>query len=153
MGDSADAAYQVTIGLDTSLTGNGRNAGTWGRGSWNSASNLSVTGATLRVWSHDNFGEDLLINVRDGGIFYWDKTTTVNARAVELSSLTNSDLAPTIAKIVLVSDADRHVIAFGCDPENAIGTQDPLLIRFSSQESLTEWRTLPKNTAGDLRMG
>ena len=152
-GGSADAAYQVTIGLDTSLTGNGWNAGTWGRGSWNSASNLSVTGATLRVWSHDNFGEDLLINVRDGGIFYWDKTTTVNARAVELSSLTNSDLAPTIAKIVLVSDADRHVIAFGCDPENAIGTQDPLLIRFSSQESLTEWRTLPTNTAGDLRIG
>ena len=152
-GGSADAAYQVTIGLDTSLTGNGWNAGTWGRGTWNSASNLSVTGATLRVWSHDNFGEDLLINVRDGGIFYWDKTTTVNARAVELSSLTNSDLAPTIAKIVLVSDADRHVIAFGCDPETAIGTQDPLLIRFSSQESLTEWRTLPTNTAGDLRIG
>ena len=101
---------------------------------------------TLRVWSHDNFGEDLLINIRDGGIFYWDRTNGVGTRAVELSSLTNSDLAPTIAKKVLVSDADRHVIAFGCDPETAIGTQDPLLIRFSSQESLTEWRTLPTNT-------
>ena len=152
-GGSADAVYQVTIGLDTSLTGNGWNAGTWGLGSWNSASSLSVAGATLRVWSHDNFGEDLLINVRDGGIFYWDKTNGVSTRAVELSSLTNSDLAPTIAKVVLVSDADRHIIAFGCDPETAIGTQDPLLIRFSSQESLTEWRTLPTNTAGDLRIG
>ncbi len=152
-GSSADATYQVTIGLDTSLTGNGWNAGTWGRGTWNSASSLSVAGATLRVWSHDNFGEDLLINVRDGGIFYWDKTSGVGARAVELSSLANSDLAPTIAKIILVSDTDRHVIAFGCDPETAIGTQDPLLIRFSSQESLTEWRTLPTNTAGDLRIG
>ena len=152
-GSSADAAYQVRIGLDTALTGNGWNAGTWGRGTWNSASNLSVTGATLRIWSHDNFGEDLLINVRDGGIFYWDKSNGTNTRAVAITSLASSDLAPTIAKKVLVSDADRHIIAFGCDPETAIGTQDPLLIRFSSQESLTEWRTLPTNTAGDLRIG
>ena len=152
-GSGVDASYQVTIGLDTSLTGNGWNAGTWGRGSWNSASSLSVAGATLRIWSHDNFGEDLLINVRDGGIFYWDKSDGVTARAVNITSLTNSDLAHTIAKIVLVSDTDRHIIAFGCDPETAIGTQDPLLIRFSSQESLTEWRTLPTNTAGDLRIG
>tara|TARA_A100000172_G_scaffold15983_2_gene8488 strand:+ start:424 stop:2349 length:1926 start_codon:yes stop_codon:yes gene_type:complete len=152
-GSSADAAYQVRIGLDTALTGNGWNAGTWGRGTWNSVSNLSVTGATLRIWSHDNFGEDLLINVRDSGIFYWDKSNGTNTRAVAISSLASSDLAPTIAKKVLVSDADRHIIAFGCDPETAIGTQDPLLIRFSSQESLTEWRTLPTNTAGDLRIG
>lgn len=152
-GSNADAVYQATIGLDTSVVGNGWNAGSWGRGTWNSAANLTVAGETLRVWSHDNFGEDLLINIRDGGIFYWDRTNGVGTRAVELSSLTNSDLAPTIAKKVLVSDADRHVIAFGCDPETAIGTQDPLLIRFSSQESLTEWRTLPTNTAGDLRIG
>ena len=83
-----------------------------------------------------NIGEDLLINVRDGGIFYWYKSDGVTARSVNITSLTNSDLAPTIAKIVLVSDTDRHIIAFGCDPETAIGTQDPLLIRFSSQESL-----------------
>jgi hypothetical protein len=152
-GSGADAVYQVTIGLDTSVVGNGWNAGTYGRGSWNSASNLSVAGATLRIWSHDNFGEDLIINARDSGIFYWDKSGGTGARAVELSSLTNSNLAPTIAKKVLVSDADRHIIAFGCDPENAIGTQDPLLIRFSSQESLTDWQSLPTNTAGDLRIG
>ena len=53
----------------------------------------------------------------------------------------------------MVSDRDRHVLAFGCDPESNIGTQDPLLIRFSSQESLTDWRTKPTNTAGELRLG
>jgi hypothetical protein len=152
-GGSADAVYQATIGLDTSVVGNGWNAGSYGRGGWNSAANLTVAGDTLRVWSHDNFGEDLLINIRDGGIFYWDKSSGLTERAVELSSLTNSNLAPTIAKKILVSDADRHVVAFGCDPENAIGTQDPLLIRFSSQESLTDWQSLPTNTAGDLRIG
>ena len=152
-GSGADAAYQVTVGLDTSLTGNGWNAGSYGRGTWNSASNLSVDGATLRIWSHDNFGEDLILNARDAGIFYWDKTNGTETRAVALSSLASSNLAPTIAKKVLVSDRDRHIIAFGCDPESAIGTQDPLLIRFGSQESLTDWQTLPTNTAGELRIG
>ena len=152
-GSGADAVYQVTVGLDTSLTGNGWNAGSYGRGTWNSASNLSVDGATLRIWSHDNFGEDLILNARDAGIFYWDKTNGTETRAVALSSLASSNLAPTIAKKVLVSDRDRHIIAFGCDPESAIGTQDPLLIRFGSQESLTDWQTLPTNTAGELRIG
>ncbi|MAZ72513.1 MAG: hypothetical protein CMC70_05135 [Flavobacteriaceae bacterium] len=152
-GSGADAAYQVTVGLDTSLTGNGWNAGSYGRGTWNSASNLSVQGATLRIWSHDNFGEDLILNARDAGIFYWDRTNGTTTRAVALSSLASSNLAPTIAKKVLVSDRDRHIIAFGCDPESAIGTQDPLLIRFGSQESLTDWQTLPTNTAGELRIG
>jgi hypothetical protein len=53
----------------------------------------------------------------------------------------------------MVSDVDRHVIAFGCDPLDNIGVQDPLLIRFSSQESLTDWRPTATNTAGDLRIG
>ena len=152
-GAGVDGAYQQTVGLDTSVTGTGWSAGVWGRGTWNSSSSLSVVGATLRIWSHDNFGEDLIINARDSNIFYWDKTNGVSTRAVVLSSLTDSNLAPTIAKKVLVSDRDRHIIAFGCDPETAIGTQDPLLIRFSSQESPTDWQSLATNTAGELRLG
>ena len=152
-GSGADAAYQVTVGLDTAVTGNGWSAGFYGRGTWNSSSNLSVQGSTLRIWSHDNFGEDLIINARDAGIFYWDRTNGTTTRAVALSSLTDSTLAPTIAKKVLVSDRDRHIIAFGCDGELSIGTQDPLLIRFGSQESLTDWQSLATNTAGELRLG
>ena len=53
----------------------------------------------------------------------------------------------------MVSDRDRHVIVFGCDGETSIGTQDPLLIRFSSQESLTTWKSEVTNTAGELRLG
>jgi hypothetical protein len=152
-GSGVDGVYQTTVGLNTSVTGSGWNAGTWGRGTWNSNSSLAVVGSTLRIWSHDNFGEDLLINARDSGIFYWDKTNGVSTRAVALSSLSGSNLAPTIAKKVIVSDRDRHIIAFGCDPESAIGTQDPLIIRFSSQESPTEWQSLATNTAGELRLG
>jgi hypothetical protein len=53
----------------------------------------------------------------------------------------------------MVSDVDRHVIAFGCDPLDDPGVQDPLLIRFSSQESITDWTPTALNTAGDLRIG
>ena len=152
-GSSVVGAYQISTGLDTTVVGTGWGAGAWSRGTWGSSANLAASGQTLRIWSHDNFGEDLLINVRDEGIYYWDRTNGTSARAVELSSLTGANTTPTIAKKVLVSDRDRHIIAFGCDPENNIGTQDPLLIRFSDQESLTEWNSLPTNTAGDLRLG
>jgi len=119
---------------------------------WGMTFTTTVSGANLTNWTHDNFGEDLLINVNNGGIYYWDRTAGTSSRAVELNTLTGSTLAPTIAKQIMTSDPDRHVIAFGCDPEANIGTQDPLLIRFGSQESLTEWQSLATNTAGELRL-
>ena len=151
-GSAAVATYQINTGIDTTITGNGWGAGTWGRGTWNSGSDLTASGQTLRIWSHDNFGENLLINVRDAGIYYWSKAGGF-VPAVALSALSGQLSAPTIAKKVLVSDRDRHVIAFGCDSQSDPGTQDPLLIRFSSQESLVDWAPTPTNTAGDLRLG
>jgi len=152
-GSSTVANYQINTGLDTTLVGNGWGAGTWGRGTWGSSASLTVAGQTLRIWSHDNFGEDLIINVRDGDIYYWDKTNGLSTRAQKLSGLAGANKVPTVAKQVLVSDRDRHVIAFGCDPETDPGVQDPLLIRFSDQENVTEWQSLVTNTAGDLRIG
>jgi len=152
-GSSTVGAYQINIGLDTSTFGAGWGIGFWGRGTWNSAATTPLVTSTLRVWSHDNFGEDLLINVRNGGIYYWDKTTGSAARAVSLDSLSGATSTPTIAKQVMVSDRDRHIIAFGCDTEANPGVQDPLAIRFSSQESLTDWASTATNTAGELRLG
>jgi hypothetical protein len=155
-GGSIVGAYQIQSGLDSSVAGAGWGAGTWSRGTWGSAANLTAVGDILRIWSHDNFGEDLIINVRDGGIYYWDKSTSSApfARAVQLQDLAGADsTTPTIAKQVMISDRDRHVIVFGCDAQNAIGTQDPLLIRFSDQENPTVWAAQATNTAGDLRIG
>ena len=152
-GSSVVGAYQINVGLDTAVTGTGWGVGTWGREGWGEAAPTSAS-QELRIWTHDNFGEDLIINVRDSGIYYWDKTLGLSSRATALSDLAGADATtPTIAKQVMVSDRDRHIIAFGCDPENDIGTQDPLLIRFSDQENPTVWQSLPTNTAGDLRIG
>jgi len=237
-GSSVVGHYQINTGLDTTIVGNGWGAGTWGRGAWGSATSLTASGQTLRIWSHDNFGEDLIINVRDAGIYYWDKTSGTTNRAVSIATtgaidevslsgtstgsatyvgitqdstsgsgtgaefiiqasggtytlisivgggldyeisdtitilgtslggatpandltitvdgLDNSSSAPSIAKQVMVSDRDRHVIAFGCDSETNPGIQDPLLIRFSDQENITQWAATVENTAGDLRIG
>ena len=152
-GGSTVAKYQLNIGLDVAVPGTGWNAGEWSRGTWGSSADTAVSISNLRIWTHDNFGEDLLINVRDGQICYWDFSAGVTNRAVLLSTLANANSTPTIAKQVLVSDIDRHVIAFGCDPANDVGTQDPLLIRFADQGSLTEWNATATNTAGDLKLG
>ena len=151
-GAATVAQYQVNTGVDTSVFGTGWGAGTYGRGSWNSAASLNVLSEILRLWQHDNFGEDLVINIRDGGIYYWDASAGTGQRAVPLSALTGAQDVPTVAKQVIVSDIDRHVIAFGC---NALGSsaQDPLLIRFSDQEDPADWRPTTLNTAGDLRLG
>jgi len=151
-GASVVGAYQINTGLDTSVLGTGWGAGTWSAGAWGAPASTAIPGAQLRLWSHDNYGEDLIMNVRDGGIYYWDESTGLNSRAVALSDLSGANKAPTIARDVLVSDRDRHVLAFGCDDEFSPGTQDPLLIRFSNQETITDWETRSDNTAGSLRI-
>ena len=129
---------------------------------WGVAASGGLTTTTqIRLWSHDNFGEDLLLNPRDGGIYYWDRTNNTSTRAVEVSTISGTKTSiPQIAKQVLVSDQDRHVIAFGCDALNSSssanqgnGVQDPLLIRFSTQEDPLVWFPAATNTAGDLRLG
>ena len=150
-GGSTVAKYQIDCGLDTQVGGTGWGAGTWGRSTWGSAADVT-TENELALWSEDNFGEDLLLNLRDSAIYYWDKSGGVAARAVNLTSLSGASDTPTISKQVMVSDNSRHVICFGA---NTLGSavQDPLLIRFSSSESLTDWTPTATNTAGDLRIG
>jgi hypothetical protein len=152
-GAAVVGAYQINTGLDTSVFGTGWGTGPWSRGTWGSGSSISSSGSQLRLWSHDNFGEDLVICPRDGGIYYWDKSVGYTTRAVNLTTLPGAQAVPTVAKQVLVSERDRHVLAFGCDPEGDPGVQDPLVIRFSDQENAAEWRALPTTTAGELRIG
>tara|TARA_R110001599_G_scaffold9985_1_gene49309 strand:+ start:2040 stop:3908 length:1869 start_codon:yes stop_codon:yes gene_type:complete len=149
-GSSVVAAYQINIGLNTTILGPGWGAGTWGRFTWGSGAG-SLAGQSLRLWFADDFGEDLLMNIADQDIYYWDASLGVNARAVPLSSLAGASDVPTVARKVLVSEVDRHVLCFGANPIGE-STQDPLLIRWSSQESPTDWTPTATNTAGDIRL-
>jgi hypothetical protein len=153
-GSSVVGVYQINVGLDVYVPSSGWGASGWGEGTFGSVEALSNTNQ-LRVYSHDNFGEDLVFNVRNGGVYYWDTSGGTSSRAVSLSNLSNANLPPTVALQVLVSDIDRHVICFGADPivdSSRSGTIDPMLIAFSDQEDVTQWEPLPTNTAGSLRL-
>lgn len=152
-GGAVVGAYQINVGLNTSVYGTGWGTGPWSRGTWGSGSSTASSASQLRLWSQDNFGEDIVFNARDGGIYYWDRTSGLAARAVSLSSLPGANLTPTVAKQIMVSERDRHIIAFGCDPEGNPGVQDPLTIRFSDQENPANWESTATTTAGELRLG
>jgi len=115
------------------------------------AAGVVATATELRVWSHDNFGEDLFINPRDGGVYRWDKTNGLGTRAVEISTLSGAENTPTIAKQVLVSD-QGHVFAFGANTY-ATTTQDPLLVRFSSFDNPLVYTVSATTSAGFLSIG
>jgi hypothetical protein len=152
-GSSIVGTYQINSGLDVFVDGTGWGVGAWGSGTWGSTTSLGDANQ-LRLWSMDNFGEDLVSNPRAGSIYYWDKTNGLNTRAVALTSLSGANKAPTKGLQVLVSDVDRHVIVLGADPISGgsrSGTIDPLLIAFSDQENIAEWEPLSTNTAGSLR--
>lgn len=149
-GGSGTAAFQISIGLNSTVLGPGWGAGTWGRFTWGSSAG-SLAGNTLRLWFADNFGEDLICNIADDAIYYWDATNNLTSRAVLLSSLSGATEVPSVARKVLVSEIDRHILCFGANPIGS-ANQDPLLIRWSSQESLTDWEPTATNTAGDLRL-
>jgi hypothetical protein len=155
-GSSVVGAYQINVGLDTYVESTGWGAGTWGAGTWGSSTAITADNQ-LRLWSHDNFGEDLIINVRASGIYYWDTSakTLGTDRAVALSSLSGANLTPTVALQTLVSDIDRHVICFGADPisgSSRTGAIDPMFIAWSDQENAAQWEPLSTNTAGSFRL-
>jgi len=151
-GASVVGEYQINTGLESAAFGDGWGADPWSAGGWGSAADTSIPGAQLRLWSADNYGEDLFFCVRNGAVFYWDATTGTAVRGGALEDLSGANKAPTVARVVMTSDRDRHALAFGCDDEFSIGTQDPLLIRFSAQEDITDWETRADNTAGSLRI-
>ena len=147
-------AYQINVGLDVYVQSTGWGAGTWGAGTFGSSSAISETGQ-LRLWSNDAFGEDLIINPRAGSIYYWDESSGTSTRAVDITTLSGANLSPTKGLQTIVSDVDRHVIVLGADAISGsarTGSIDPLLIAFSSQESITDWEPTSTNTAGSLRL-
>ena len=152
-GGSTVGAYQINVGLDVFVDGTGWGVNAWGDSTWGSTSSLVATNQ-LRLWSMDNFGEDLIANPRAGSIYYWDNSTGISTRAIPLTSLSGANMVPTKGLQVIVSDVDRHVLVLGADPiENGArsGSIDPLLIAFSDQENAAEWEPRSTNTAGSLR--
>tara|TARA_R100001440_G_scaffold24310_2_gene39636 strand:- start:2006 stop:3892 length:1887 start_codon:yes stop_codon:yes gene_type:complete len=154
-GGSVVSAYQINTGLDVFVSSTGWGANSWGSSGWGSTTPLSDTNQ-LRIWTHDNYGEDLILNVRGGGVYRWVENNGTSTRASLLSSATGANQVPTAALQVLTSEVDRHLIVLGADPLNTsnvrTGTLDPMLVAFSDQENPLDFETKATNSAGELRL-
>ncbi len=153
-GGSTVGTYQLNVGLDVYVPGTGWGLNGWGEGAFGSATALSSTNQ-LRLWTHDNFGEDVIINQRGGGIFRWVENNGVTTRAVNLSTTAGANQVPTVGLQVITSEKDRHLIVLGADPVSGstrTGAVDPMLIAFSDQENALDFEPQTTNTAGSLRL-
>ncbi len=147
-GGTVTAAYQINVGPEFQIPTTGWGSGTWSAGPWGTG---GTSLASLRLWNQINFGEDLVFAPRDGPIYYWDATAGIGTRGVLLSSVGGALDVPTVQKFIFVSDVSRFVFAFGC---NEIGSavQNPMLIRWSDQESAADWRPAPTGQAGSIQL-
>tara|TARA_R100001594_G_scaffold29664_3_gene55153 strand:+ start:3503 stop:5368 length:1866 start_codon:yes stop_codon:yes gene_type:complete len=147
-GSATDAAYQISVGPSTVAPLTGWGAGTWSNSTWSNGGTSSVS---LRLWSQSNFGEDLVFAPRGGALYYWDATNGVSTRGVLVSSLSGASNVPTKQNRLVISDINRFVFCLGV---NTLGTSvlDPMLIRWSDQEDVTNWTPSATNQAGSLRL-
>jgi hypothetical protein len=149
-GTAITAAFQINVGFAYIAYGYGWGAGTWGRSGWGEGS-LTPVVDQQRDWFMDNFDNDLIANIRLGPIYIWEYDGTFTSRAVLLSSLTGASDVPTEAMQILVSQNDKHLLAFGCTPYGG-GSFDPLLIRWANQDDPTNWTPAATNSAGFARI-
>jgi hypothetical protein len=158
-GTVAIAEYQETTGLDTFVTGLGWGADPWSSGGWGSPATIGI-GQQLRLWTADNYGEDLILAPRGGEIFYWDATLGTTVRAQFLSDLSTAagfagQFVPNETNEILASAIQRFVIAMGAnpyDPLDANTTFDPMLVRWSDQENPFDWVPAITNQSGEFRL-
>ena len=146
-------AYQINTGLPIYTIGTGWGAGPWSRLSWGSGFTTGF-GLQLRLWSQANFGEDLLFSPRGGAFYLWQPGSGATpAYGTRGTAVTGTDVPSKINQI-MVSDTSRIVICFGCNDLGAYDStpQDPLLIRWSEQESYTGWTPAATNQAGSYRL-
>jgi hypothetical protein len=118
---------------------------------WGDPSRESTLALQLRLWSFDNFGEDLVMNPRDGGIYYWVENTPT-LRAVDITTLSSASNCPTVATKVLISEVGQHTIAFGANPFGG-SAQDKMLVRWSTDQSVRNWdEAATDENAGSIRL-
>ena len=151
-GAAVVAAYEISVGPATQQVLTGWGAGNWGLGTWGNGQSISTVFGALRLWSQQNFGEDLVFNPRGGGLYYWDATGGLSTRGVLVSSIPGADAeVPSVVNLVAVSDTSRFVFCFGCDDYGS-STLNPMLIRWSDQENILIWNPAITNQAGSTTL-
>jgi hypothetical protein len=164
-GTAITVSFEIEPGNAVVTAGYGWGAGAWGRDAWGLGSTTGAVSLPQQDWWFNNLDNDLLMNIRNGAPYYWvrlavtNPTTSLAERAITLQAVATADgFDPTYVPVkvmqLLVSQQDRHTIAFGAvtygstDPDDF----DPLLIRWSSQDEPGQWEIDSTTSAGFLRV-
>lgn len=163
-GSAIELEFEISPGYAISVLGYGWGTATWGRGTWGTGSAYPIA-LQQRDWWFDNFDNDLVMNYRNGEGYWWargttdDPTTALATRAISLSDYATAEgftasAVPIKIMQLLVSQQDRHLIAFGAVPFGSTNPDDfdPMLIRWADQDTPGDWTPTQTNTAGDLRV-
>jgi len=158
-GTTINAAFEINVGFASATLGYGWGTGTWNDNyGWGLASPDPIN-LEQQDWWFDQFDNDLVMNIRNGPIYYWSRGTdatpdaALDTRAVLLSSLGGAADVPNKAMQTLVSQNDKHLLAFGCQPyAGGLTDFDPLLIRWATQDNPAIWTPAVTNSAGFLRV-
>lgn len=144
-GGGAAVAYQYEIatGGESSSVGLGWGAGTYGSGTYGTARTVSSLLQMARIWSLDNWGEDLIACPRGGKVYVWDTSAGFGTRATLITN------APSTVKAIFVYPENRYLVALGAHDGSA---DDPLLVRWTTSEDYTDWTPGTTDTAGDKRL-
>jgi hypothetical protein len=146
---TADAEFQINVGSDVNYFDYGWGTGSWGESTWGTPRPSSGQGKALfsRAWQFDSYGENVICQLVDGPTYVWEPSLGTNTRASYIAG------APTASKYALVSTPDRHLVCFGTETTiGAANTQDPMYVRFSSQENINDFVPTATNTAGGQRL-
>jgi hypothetical protein len=159
-GTGISAAFQINIGYANVTAGFGWGTGTWGRGTWGSSSTVPIFN-NARLYSADNFNDDLIVNVADGSIYYWAYDSNFVTRAVLMSSLAGATAVPQQVGTLIFAPSG-HLIALSCTEYDAaaaapnyLGALNQQLIRWADVNPDTGpdplyWKPELTNTAGFL---
>jgi hypothetical protein len=156
--------FEIEPGYPILTAGYGWGTGTWSRGAWGLGSTEPVY-LPQRDWWFDNFDNDLVMNIRNGAPYYWergsnqDPSSALATRAITLQAYAtsqgySSSAVPVQVMQLLISQQDKHIIAFGAVPYGSTSTADfdPLLIRWADQDNPGQWTPTATNSAGFLRV-
>lgn len=140
--------YDITpvglpAGLVDAIDGAAWGMGGFGSGVWGGATYTVVAnGGKPRTWTLSLWGEDLIAVPRGGTVYQWVAATGYGVVAAAVAG------APATCLGAFVTDVDRHLVVYGA--HNGV-TDDTLLLKWPSQETLTDWAPTLVNTAGDTR--
>ena len=163
-GAATVGSYEIDVGYIGGTYGYGWGVGGWSRGGWGSGT-INPVALPQRDWWFDNFNNDLIMNIRNEGIYYWERGVDPDAdlslaeRAISLQAVATAnafdpDLVPVAVMQILISQNDKHLISFGSIPYGSTNPDDldPLLIRWANQNEPSNWLVSASTSAGFLRV-